>query len=182
MPRKLVSYLISSINGVVDDPQDWVFDRFDEEMVGHLRAIIDRQDAVVLGRNTYEAWADYWPRSDHEPFSSFINGTPKYVATNTLEELTWEDSTVLGGDALAKIGELKEGPGGEIGVHGSATLVQSLIEARLLDELKLALFPSIAAEGQRLCERMAEPRRMELAGVEQTASGVLVLTYARPLS
>lgn len=179
MARKLVSYFVHSIDGVVDDPQDWVFDRFDDEMVGHLKAIIDRQDAVLLGRNTYEAWSEHWPTSNHEPFASFINGTPKYVATNTLKELSWEGSTILDGDVMSRIGELKQQPGREIGVHGSATLVRSLVEASLLDELKLALFPAIAGQGPRLFEELSGPRRMDLVEVERTGAGVLVLTYAR---
>lgn len=181
MNRKLVSYFVYSIDGVVDNPQDWVYDRFDDEMAGHLKAIIDRQDAVLLGRNTYEAWSRYWPTSSHEPFASFINQTPKYVATNTLTELSWQNSAVVDGDVPAGIRELKEGPGGEIGVHGSATLVRSLVEAALLDELKLAVFPVVTGRGhdEKLFDRLSSPLRMELTQAERTDAGVLVLTYTR---
>lgn len=86
--RKVVSYFVYALDGVVDHPEEWVFDRFDDEMTGHLAALIARQDAVLLGRRTYGFWASYWPTSTHEPFASFINNTPKHVASTTLDEVT----------------------------------------------------------------------------------------------
>ncbi|MFP3914289.1 MAG: dihydrofolate reductase family protein [Actinomycetota bacterium] len=179
MTRKLISYLVHSIDGVAHDPQDWVFDRFDAEMLDHLGAIIQRQDTVLLGRNTYQAWAQYWPSADHQPFADFINGTHKYVVTNTLESASWENTTILDGDIPARVSELKEESGGEIGVHGSTTLVRSLLEATLLDELKLALFPVVTGLDDRPFQGLTQPQRMELLDVDRTGAGVLVLTYAR---
>lgn len=176
--RKVISYVVYSLDGVAQNPQDFVFDRFDSEMMGHLQALIDRQDAVLLGRVTYEEWSRYWPTSNHEPFASFINNTPKYVASSTLTEATWKHSA-LTRDIAATIATLKESAGRDIGVHGSIELVRSLLRANLLDELKLAMFPAIAGKGKRLFEGFDEARPLRLAGVERTAKGVLMLTYQR---
>jgi dihydrofolate reductase len=175
--RKVVSYFVHSLDGVVEDPQDWVFDRFDDEMLGHLKALIDRQDTVLLGRTTYEEWLPYWPTSTHEPFASFINSTPKYVASTTLDEVTWQNSTLIKGSVADKVASLKEQPGGDIGVHGSATLVRSLLRDGVLDELKLAVFPVVAGRGRRLFEDIGQVQRLRLADVTPTGKGVLVLTY-----
>lgn len=175
--RKVVSYFIYSLDGVVDDPQDWVSDRFDEEMLGHLKALIERQDAVLLGRTTYEAWARFWPTSTHEPFASFINNTPKYVASTTLTAVAWRNSTLITGSVAGAVARLKEEPGRDIGVHGSARLVQSLLRDDVLDELKLAVFPVVAHRGQRLFEDLGRTRRMDLVDAERTGKGVMVLTY-----
>lgn len=175
--RKVVSYFVYSLDGVVDNPQDWVFDRFDEEMVGHLKVLIDRQDAVLLGRTTYEGWLPYWPTSTHEPFASFINNTPKYIASTTLNEVTWRNSTLIKGNVADEVARLKGEPGRDIGVHGSAKLVRSLLRYNLLDELKLAVFPAIAGKGERLFEDFDQVQRMQLANVERTGKGVMLLTY-----
>lgn len=175
--RKVVSYFVYSLDGVVDNPQDWVFDRFDEEMVGHLKALIDSQDAVLLGRKTYEGWLSYWPTSTHEPFASFINNTPKYVASTTLEDVTWQNSTLIEGNVADEVARLKQEAGQDIGVHGSVTLVRSLLRNGLLDELKLAVFPVVANSGQRLFDDFGQVQRMRAAGVERTGKGVLLLTY-----
>jgi dihydrofolate reductase len=174
--RKVVSYLLYSLDGVIEDPQDWVFDRFDDEMMGHLKALIDRQDAVLLGRRTYEEWAPYWPTSTHEPFASFINATPKYVVSTTLRQVSWANSSLVEGDAAQFVAGLKSAPGGEIGVHGSATLVRYLLRHSLLDELKLAVFPAVAGRGLRLFEDVDEAQLMHLADLKRTAQDVLVLT------
>lgn len=178
--RKVVSYFVYAIDGVVDNPQDWIFDRFDREMIGHLKALIDRQDAVLLGRNTYEAWARYWPTSTHEPFASFINNTPKYVVSTTLNDVAWRNSRIVSGDAASEVARLKAAPGNDIGVHGSVTLVRYLVQHGLLDELKLAVFPVAAGTGDRLFEQMEHPVRMRLVDLQRTDAGVAVLTYRPP--
>jgi dihydrofolate reductase len=175
--RKVVSYFVYSLDGVVHDPQDWVYDRFDEQMVGHLKALIDRQDAVLLGRTTYEAWLSYWPTSTHEPFASFINSTPKYIASTTLDEVTWQNSTLIKENVADEIARLKEEPGKDIGIHGSATLARSLLQPGLIDELKLAVFPAVAGKGARLFDGFNQLLRLRLATVERTDKGVLFLTF-----
>src|SRR3954453_20648426 len=105
--RKVVSYLIVSMDGVIEAPDRWIFDHFDTEMAAHLRSLIESQDAVLLGRRTYEDWAAYWPTSDHEPFASFINKTPKYVASTTLPEVTWANSTLIKAGLADTVARLK---------------------------------------------------------------------------
>jgi len=175
--RKVVSYLIYSLDGIVSDPQDWIFDRFDDEMMGHLASLIQDQDTVLMGRTTYEEWASYWPTSTHEPFASFINRTPKVVASTTLNEVEWDGTTVIR-DVAKDVARLKDQPGRDIGVHGSATLVRSLIQGDLLDELRLALFPAIAGGGQHALAGIEPARNLDLIDVERTGEGVLFLTYA----
>lgn len=179
MTRKVVSYFIYALDGVVEDPQDWVFDRFDDEMLGHLKALIDRQDTVLLGRNTYEAWVQYWPTSTHEPFASFINNTPKYVASTTLREVTWQNASLIAGDVAGEVARLKAAEGNDIGVHGSVGLARYLLRHDLLDELKLAVFPVVAgtSAGERLFDGIDQPRRLQLVDLHRTGTGVLVLTY-----
>ena len=120
---------------------------------------------MLLGRVTYEEWADHWPTSDSEPFASHINTVPKYVVSNSLDAAPWADlapATVIGGDVGAAITELKEQPGGNIGVHGSPTLVERLLHDDLLDELRLEIYPVIAGSGARLFKGGREPKRLEL--------------------
>jgi len=171
--RKVVSYLLYSLDGVVESPDNWVFDKFDDEMMGHLKAIISRQDAVLLGRKTYDDWSSYWPTSTHEPFASFINNSPKYVAARRLTP-TWERTSVLAGDVARAVDDLKKSPGGEIGVHGSPTLVRYLIDHGMLDELILAVFPAAAGRGQRLFDAETT-RRLDVLSAETTERGVVIL-------
>src|SRR5262249_40512705 len=174
--RKVVSYVVYSLDGVAQDPQNFVFDRFDPEMMSYLKALIDRQDAILLGRVTYEEWSRYWPTSSHEPFASFINSTPKYVASSSLTEVMWQHAT-LTNDVATTISALKALPGKDIGGHGSIELVRSLLRANLLDELKLAMFPAIAGKGKRLFDGFDNRGPLQLTGVERTSKGVLLLTY-----
>jgi dihydrofolate reductase len=175
--RKIVSYLLCSLDGVIEDPQSWVFDSFDRDLDARLLDLIEAQDTVLLGRRTYEEWAAHWPNSSHEPFASFINTTPKHVASTTLRRADWENTTVMDGDPADTVTRLRACSGGHIGVHGSATLVQSLLQRGLLDELVLAVFPVIGGQGRRLFEDLDRVQRLQLVSADQTANGVMLLTY-----
>jgi dihydrofolate reductase len=146
-------------------------------MAEHLASLIASQDAVVLGRGTYAMWASYWPTSDNEPFSSFINGTRKYVFSSTLPEATWRNSTILRGGLADEITALKREPGRDIGVHGSARLVRSMLRAGLVDELRLAVPPVVAGTGERLFEQDGELLRLRLLDARRTSTGVMLLFY-----
>lgn len=174
--RKVVAYLVYSLDGVTESPERWVSD-FDEDLMAHLKSLIASQDAVLLGRVTYEQWAAFWPGSDHQPFAGFINGTRKYVASTTLTELTWHNSMLLGGDAAAEIARLKRRDGADIGVHGSPTLVRSLLRDGLLDQLRLAVPPVIAGAGGRLFDGTDPIRPLELVESRRTGSGAMLLCY-----
>lgn len=176
--REVISGLFMSVDGVVEAPDQWQF-AFDEEMGEELQASLDKQDAVLLGRVTYQEWAGYWPTSEDEPFATWINEIPKYVASSTLETLEWSNSTLLQGDLAEAITKLKAEPGGTIGVAGSPGLVRSLIELDLLDELQLIVSPVMAGNGARLFEK-GGVRKLELVRSRQTSTGTMVLTYRLP--
>jgi dihydrofolate reductase len=175
--RRVVAYLLISLDGVVEAPNEWVFDAFGTELMDHLKDLIASQDDVVLGRVTYQEWASFWPGSTHEPFASFINTTPKHVVSSTLDEVTWTNSTVMTGDPAAEITRLKATPGRDIGVHGSAQLVRSLLRHDLVDELRLALIPVVAGHGRRLFDTDGDRQRLALADGRQTTTGAVLLVY-----
>jgi dihydrofolate reductase len=131
----------------------------------------------MLGRKTYQVWVDYWPPSTEEPFASFINSMPKYVVSTTLDKVDWDNTTLIKGDLAAQIEKLKNQPGTTIGVQGSPTLVRSLLEQGLLDELTLMVHPVVAGKGKRLFQDSSDVKRLKLADSRITDSGVAVLTY-----
>jgi dihydrofolate reductase len=136
-------------------------------------------DAQLLGRVTYEGFAAAWPQmTDEVGFAGKMNSMPKYVVSTTLTNPTWENTTVISGDVPARLAELKDGPGGDLLVAGSATLVRSLVEYGLLDELRLMTFPVVVGAGKKLFD--TGPRlALELADVQRYDSGVVTLTYRK---
>jgi dihydrofolate reductase len=179
--RKVYAGLFSSIDGVVQAPNEWQ-PAFDEEMGAALSRMLDGQDAVLLGRVTFTEFAGYWPTSTDEPFASWINATQKYVASTTLDSVAqWPNSTLIKGPVPDFVAQLREQDGGTIGVTGSPSLVRSLIEAGLLDELTLMISPVVAGGGRkRLFPDDAAPARFELAEAQPTSSGAVIATY-RPI-
>ncbi|MGH3487675.1 MAG: dihydrofolate reductase family protein [Actinopolymorphaceae bacterium] len=179
--RKVYAGLFSSIDGVVEAPDQWQ-STFDEEMGAALSRMLDGQDAVLLGRVTFAEWAEYWPTSTDEPFASFINNTPKYVASSTLDSVhEWSNSTLIKGSLADFLAELRQQDGGTIGVAGSIGLVRSLIEQGLLDELTLMISPVVAGGGlRRLFADDAALTKFDLIEAQPTSSGALIATY-RPV-
>ncbi|MDM4719670.1 dihydrofolate reductase family protein [Micromonospora sp. WMMA1363] len=190
--RKVVSYLLYSLDGVTEEPDEWMFNHalddesdssstcgtyFDSELTDHLQYLVDTQDAILLGRMTYEYWAPYWPNSDVEPFATFINTSPKYVAASTLGEHQWQNTTRIEGSVADQIALLKTQPGKNIGVHGSPTLVRSMLAQGLVDELRLAVPPVVAGKGRRLLDDYPTVHHMRLLESKQTSTGSLLLTY-----
>jgi dihydrofolate reductase len=176
--RKVTAGLFSSIDGVVQAPNEWQ-SAFDEEMGETLSRMLDEQDAVLLGRVTFEEWAGYWPTSTDEPFASWINGTHKYVASTTLDSVDqWANSTLIAGSLADFVAALKHEDGGTIGTAGSPTLVRSLIEHGLLDELTLMVSPVVAGGGRtRLFPDDAALTKFELVEAHPTSSGTVIATY-----
>jgi dihydrofolate reductase len=148
--RKVVVYELVSLDGVAEAPD--TFFRWDDSIDAKLGADIANQDAVILGRRSYDEWARFWPGSEIEPFASFINAVPKYVATSTPLAREWTGSRVIDGGLVDCVRHLKSGPGGDIGVHGSISVTRTLLAAGLVDELRLVVAPTIFASGQRLFE------------------------------
>lgn len=174
--RKVVAGLFISLDGVVESPDQWQFDTFDDDMSNALSASIAAQDAILLGRVTYEEWAPYWPTAD-DPFADFINNTPKFVASTTLTEVTWQNSTLLKGDVVDEVARLKREPGKDIGTAGSPGLVRSLLYADLVDELVLIVHPVIVGSGKRLITDGSALKRLQLADSVHTSTGAMILTY-----
>jgi dihydrofolate reductase len=176
--RKVTAGLFSTIDGVVEAPDQWQ-PAFDEEMGAALSRMLEEQDAVLLGRVTFTEWAGYWPTSADEPFASWINGTTKYVASTTLDSVDqWANSTLIPGSVAEFVADLKQGDGGTIGTAGSPTLVRSLIEHGLLDELTLMISPVVAGGGRaRLFPADAALRNFELVEAQPTSSGAVIATY-----
>jgi dihydrofolate reductase len=175
--RNVVAGLFISLDGVTESPDKWQFDHFDDEMLADMEAQLAAQDAVLLGRVTYQEWAAYWPTSTDEPFASYINSIPKYVVSTTLDRVEWQNSTLIRGNLAEEIARLKQQPGKKIGVAGSSTLVQSLLQGDLLDELKLAVHPVVAGSGKRLFKDGSGLKRLKLIDARTTSTGVLLLTY-----
>jgi dihydrofolate reductase len=173
--RNVVAYELLSLDGVAEDP-DAFFTDFDEVMGDNLGRVIATQDAVLLGRRTYDEWAGYWPTATYEPFASFINGVEKFVVTATTPELAWANTTVVDGDLPEFITELKQRPGDDIGVHGSIALTQSLLEASLVDELRLVIAPAIQMHGRKLFDRGLS-RRLTMTRHVASPSGYLLLDF-----
>lgn len=145
--RKLSAGLFHSVDGVVEAPNLWQGDSFDQELGEEMGSVMARVDAVILGRVGYQQWSGYWPTAT-DPFGSFINPVRKYVASTTLSgDLEWQNSELIAGDLDAFIVALKNTEGGEISLMGGISLVRYCLFAGLLDELTLMTHPVIAGEG-----------------------------------
>ncbi len=173
--RKVVAYELLSLDGVAEHPDEFVTD-FDEAMQEHLSHVISSQDTVLLGRRTYDDWAGFWPTSDVEPFASFINGIDKFVATSTMPRQAWPNTTVIDGALHQFVTTLRQQSGGDIGVHGSISLVQSLLEVGLVDELRLVIAPTLTMHGRRLFDK-GLPTRLTLTRHIVSPAGYLLLDF-----
>jgi dihydrofolate reductase len=135
-------------------------------------------DTYLFGRKTYEAMAAYWPTApDDDPYARHLNSTPKYVASTTLQDVEWQNSTLINGDVAEEVAKLKEQPGKNIAVLGSGTLVQTLIEHDLVDEYFLVVFPIVLGSGKRLFREAGQARRLRLVDSKATCTGGVILTY-----
>ena len=133
-------------------------------------------EALLLGRVTYQRFAAAWPSRKNE-FADKLNSMPKYVVSSTLEKAEWNNSTVLRGDAVAEVSKLRQESSGDIVVHGSAQLVQTLIEHDLVDELRLMVFPVVLGTGKRLFGDTSDKKRMRLASSKTVGDGVVILIF-----
>lgn len=176
--RKVVLYQLLSLDGVAEEPGDWFVDD-GPELYANLGHVIGSQDDVLLGRGTYDYWAGYWPTSDVEPFATFINGVRKHIVTSSDVDGSWANSVRVTTTVADHVAALKRQPGGDIGIHGSITLAQSLLRARLVDELRLVVAPAVAGQGRRLFADAEARDRLELFAVERGAGGNVFLGYRR---
>jgi dihydrofolate reductase len=131
---------------------------------------------LLLGRRTYEIFAAFWPHAD-SPAAELLNNATKHVASTTLKELEWENSKLIEGDLAAGVRALKEEDGPELQVHGSANLIQSLLENELIDEFRVKIFPVVLGTGKRLFDGGTVPEGLELTSSLVSPSGVIAATY-----
>ena len=178
-----------SLDGVVEDPggsEDfkhggWSFEisRGDEGDKFKLDETM-ASDALLLGRVTYEGFAAAWPsRNDEAGFADKFNSMPKYVVSSTLENPEWTNSTVLKGDVVEEVKKLREKHDGDIVVHGSVQLAQTLIDNDLVDELRLMVFPVVLGAGKRLFGETSEKKPLRLTDSKTVGEGVAILVYQR---
>ena len=173
--RKVVAYELLSLDGVAEDPDRFVTD-WDDAMEANIAAVIAEQDAVILGRRSYDEWAEFWPGSEIEPFATFINGVAKYVATSTPLKGEWSNASVVEGGLVEFVRDLKNRPGRDVGVHASISVARTLLAADVLDELRLVIAPTIAGSGRRLFDGLP-PLRLESIRSVTSPSGHLLVDY-----
>ena len=174
-PRKVVAGYFLSLDGVAEAPDQFIT-AWDDETDASGAKLIETQDAVILGRRTYDEWAGFWPVSEIEPFASFINAVPKYVATSTPLEPDWTNSRVIDGGLVDFVRQLKAQPGSDIGVHGSISITRTMLAAGIIDELRLVVAPTIVGTGQRLLDGLP-PIRLETIRSTTSPSGHLLVNY-----
>jgi dihydrofolate reductase len=171
--------------GPEEDPRDgfdrggWSVPHFDEETGQFMDEVFKNVDAFLLGRRTYEIFAASWPNATdpNDPVANSLNTLPKYVASTTLKDPQWANTTVLQGDLASAVQELKERDGRELQVHGSGRLVQSLLANDLVDRLNLLVFPVIVGAGRRLFPDSGIATGLALEESQNTPSGVAISVY-----
>jgi len=186
MGRIVVTEFVS-LDGVMEAPgggedfehAGWTFEinRGDEGDKFKLDETLS-SEALLLGRVTYEGFASAWPsRTDEVGFADKFNSMPKYVVSSTLENPEWNNSTVLKGDVAGEVAKLKRQHDGDIVVHGSARLVQTLVEHDLVDELRLMVFPVVLGTGKRLFGETSDKKPLQLVDTKVVGDGVTILVY-----
>ena len=176
--RKVVAGLFISLDGVVESPEQWGFQYFNDEMTEWIAAGLAQADAVLLGRRTYLAFAELWPKQGRDvPMSHFLNNSPKYVVSATLNTLKWQPATLIKGDLAESLTKLKQQSGKNIQIPGSPTLVRSLLRDGLLDELSLTICPVVVGSGMRLLEEITNRVNLKLVYSRGFNTGALGVTY-----
>jgi len=181
-----VDGVMQGLGGAYEDRRDgferggWAPPLFVDDAYTFLSGVFQRADAFLFGRRTYEIFAGswgVWPDPGDSPIWTALNTKPKYVASTTLTEPRWKNTTVLSGDSAAAIGELKAKPAGELQVHGSGKLIRWLIDNQLVDEITLLIYPVIIGQGTRLFPNTGRDRALELVESRATSSGVTIQVY-----
>ena len=179
--RKIVAGLFISLDGVYESPDQWHFQYFNDEMGADVGGQAAESDTMLLGRQTYEEFASYWPHQGSEvEFADHMNNTPKVVVSSTLKSVeAWQNSALIGGNVAEELTKLKQQSGKNISIVGSGTLVRSLLEQGLLDELHLLVHPIVVGKGKRLWDGDHAQVPLTLVASKTLSTGVLSLTYRR---
>jgi len=180
--RKITAGLFISVDGVVEDPQNWHFPYFNDEMGAAVDATVGRADTLLLGRKTYDSFAGAWPDreaagEEDAVMAKALGDARKLVVSNQQLQFTWRNSEQLEGDLVEAVTALKNEPGGTIAMSGSVSVVRQLLAAGLLDELHLLVHPIAVRKGMRLFDEGDTPVPLELISSQTFETGVLNLVY-----
>jgi dihydrofolate reductase len=178
--KKLIASIYISLDGVVEAPEHWYIPYADDEAEGYARQQLFASDSLLLGRRTYEGFAAAWPsRPDNDGgFAARINSMPKHVVTSSLTQNKAEwNATVIARNMPAEVRRLKEQPGKDILLYGSGSLVDTLVDNDLIDELRLWIIPVVVGNGRRLFSDRADMKSWQLVGTTPFRSGAVVLAY-----
>jgi class 3 adenylate cyclase/dihydrofolate reductase len=185
--RRLIASEFVTLDGVMEAPghdqhpdgkNAWALRHTGEDQQRYKVDELDAADAILLGRVTYEIFAAFWPTAPKdEGFADRMNSIPKYVVSRSLRTATWRNSTILSGNPVEEIAELKRQPGGDIMLYGSADLLNSLIEHDIIDEYRIMVFPVVLGSGKRLFREATDITHLQLVDTRNFESGVTVLTY-----
>ena len=176
--RKIIVSEFLTLDGVMEAPEEWQFPYLSDDVAEFIKVQILALDAQLLGRVTYDIFAASWPSQTNNEFgiADKLNSMPKYVVSSTLKKADWNPTTVINGNVVEAISKLKQQPGGSIGITGSATLVQSLMKADLIDEYQLQVYPIVLGKGRRLFKDGID-KKLKLVESKTFSSGVVILIY-----
>ena len=176
--RKITSGLFVSLDGVAESPEKWHLEYFNDEMGAAVGAQTEAADTILLGRVTYEGFAEYWSdKTGDGGLGDYFNDTPKLVASRTLESVEWMNSKLIRGNVAEELSRLKQSDGKNIAITGSITLVRSLLRDGVLDELELLVHPVIVGNGAKLFPDGTEPQSLKLVRSATFETGVVHLVY-----
>ncbi|MFH5211192.1 dihydrofolate reductase family protein [Antrihabitans spumae] len=176
---KIIESTYITLDGVMEDPQLWSFDYFDPSAMEYASEVLRRSDALLMGRRTYEGFAEAWTQRSGDEFSDKFNSMKKYVASTTLQDPTWNNTTVLGSDVVGEVAALKQEIDGDIVMYGHGPVARLLLEHNLLDEIRLWIHPLFWGKGtsEDILFRPSAEARLQLADTKVLGSGVVILTY-----
>ena len=177
--RRIINSTYISVDGVVDNMQNWPSLKSAEEHDAVQAELLLACDGVLMGRRTYDSFAPVWPTRSGDPVSDRINTMPKYVVSSSLKDPEWANTTVIDGDVAGEIARLKEQPGQDIVQYGIGDVTRLMLEHGLLDEFRLWVHPFLVGGGQPsdLMFRDGSPARLELLGTRTLSNGIVILSY-----
>jgi dihydrofolate reductase len=177
--RRIINSTYISLDGIIADPQDWPSNGFDEASTSIQTDLLFACDAVLMGRHTYDGFAPAWSSRSGDPYSDRMNSMEKYAVSTTLEDPTWDNTTVIKGDLISEVTKLKSQPGLDIVQYGFGEVSYALMEHGLLDELRLWVHPVFVGgeSTSDLLFRPGGPTKLDLTGTRTLSNGIVILSY-----
>ena len=174
--RKIIVSTYVSLDGVIEAPEKWSLKFWNDEHTKYAQDQLFASDALLMGRKVYEGFAASWPSRRNE-FADRMNSLPKYVVSTTLDEVEWNNSRLIKGNIAEEVSRLKQQPGQDILIAGSADLVHTLMQHDLIDEYRLMVHPVVVGSGKRLFRDGSDTKALRLVDTKTFGSGVVLLTY-----